>query len=142
MTKMQACQICGTETQSTEAEAAAVMAEMEAQGLKAMAICGLCTTRMTLAHDMSALLGIPFDTEKTADVFRQMAQAEASGSSHRRVLIERLWATLKSFGVDYTAVPVAEEANPFQPGDKLVYERKTYAGRDVIECEGVIVERL
>jgi hypothetical protein len=141
MTKMQACQICGTETQSTEAEAAAVMAEMEAQGLKAMAICGTCTTKMALAHEMSALFGLNFDAEQMAAIFRDMATSQAATGSPRQGLIRQLWAVVKRHGVDYTADPVAVEHDPFSD-DKVVFERKTYAGRDVIECEGVIVERL
>lgn len=141
MTKMQACQICGNETMATEDEAKAAMAEMEAQGLKAMAICGLCTMRMTAAAEMSALFGIDFDVEKTAEAFRDFAGAEKDGSGHRRVLIQRLWAIVKSHGVDYTKTIVAEEHDPFTD-DKITFERKVYDGQTVIECEGVVVERL
>lgn len=141
MEKMQKCVICTAETTTSEAEAAKVIAEMEAAGLKTMTLCGLCTTRMALAAEMSTLFGIAFDAEKTAEVFRQMGEAERTGSSSRRVLIERIWAICKSHGVDYTAEPVAEEHDPFTD-DKLTFERKVYDGKTVIECEGVIVERL
>lgn len=137
----QKCEICDTETDADVEEANAAIKQVEAQGMSAMAICGACAVRVTAAANMADIMGHPFDPEKTAVTFRQMALAEKRGETARTVLIRQIWEVAKRHGVDYTRTPVLEEHSPFDD-DVLTYTRATYAGQDVIECEGVIVERL
>lgn len=55
-----------------------------------------------------------------------------------------LWANLKRFNkpINYYDNPVYVEQSPFDPNDKVVFERKQYGKSVVIEANGMIVDVL
>lgn len=142
------CEGCGVELIITDAEFAdekkaanAAFGEAEVS-----ALCPPCGELVQIAYATAYVAGVSLDGDYVLKSIQRAHQlireTEADPTAPaRHLLIRALWANHKQHGVDYTRNPVAVDHDPFSD-DKVVFERKVYAGKTVIEAEGLIVEQL